>query len=100
MKNIVDIFSNHLYKLNDETVNYTEIGKRLATQRNDFAHGNLDKDFNYLALLDLLFLEMLLYIMQLKHYQVPNHNITKAINELFHKNLLLPNPTPKEEKEA
>lgn len=54
----------HLYALNGKKLKYSEMGERLAAQRNNFAHGNLDKDFDELALLDLIYLELILYAMQ------------------------------------
>lgn len=86
---VIDIFGKQLYRLNKEELKYSEMGSRLATQRNDFAHGNLDKDFNGLALLDLIFLERILYAMQLKFYGVENVNIKKAINDLFQTHLMI-----------
>lgn len=85
--NIIDIFGKHLYALNGKKLKYSEMGERLAAQRNNFAHGNLDKDFDELALLDLIYLELILYAMQLKFYGVEDVKIKKAINDLFHKNI-------------
>ena len=59
------------------------MGLRLAKQRNDFAHGNFDRNFNGLAFLDLIFMERIVYAMQFKYYGVEKTNIMKAINELF-----------------
>ena len=59
------------------------------TQRNHFAHGDLDKDFIGLALLDLMYLEYVVYAMQMKHYRIEDTNIRNAINELFHLNFAL-----------
>lgn len=81
---IVGVFGRHLYSMNHEELIYAEMGKRLADQRNNYAHGNLDKDFIGLALLDLIFLEYIIYAMQLKHSGVDDTSIKKAINELFH----------------
>lgn len=81
---IIDIFGNHIYKLNGEELKYAEMGQRLADQRNHFAHGDLDRDFIGLSLLDLIYLEYVVYAMQLKHYGVQNIEIQKSINELFH----------------
>ena len=61
----------------------------ISKARNNFAHGNLDKDFVGLSLLDLIFLEIVLYAMQLKYYGLEDINIKKAVNELFHKNLVI-----------
>jgi hypothetical protein len=60
------------------------MGQRLAQQRNNFAHGNLDKDFKGSSLLDLVFMEYILYAMQLKRYGIKDMDIQKAINDLFH----------------
>ena len=65
------------------------MGERLSLQRNNFAHGNLDKEFVGLSLLDLVFLEIILYAMQLKYYGLEEIKIKKAINELFHKNFII-----------
>ena len=81
---IIDIFGNRLYHLNDQELKYSEMGQRLSDQRNHFAHGDLDKDFIGLSLLDLIYLEYVVYAMQLKNYGVDNLKIQKAINELFH----------------
>lgn len=82
-KEISDMFGNFLYSLNNEILKYNEMGKRLADQRNNYAHGNIDQDFKDLALLDLIYLERIVYIIQLKYYNVDNLLIQKAINELF-----------------
>lgn len=42
-----------------------------------------------MSLLDLIFLEIVLYAMQLKYYGIEDINIKKAVNELFHKNLVI-----------
>lgn len=81
---ILDAFGHQLYNFNNEDLDYKEIGARLAEQRNHFAHGDLDKDFIGLSLLDLIFLERIIYAIQLKNCGVSNENIRKSINELFH----------------
>lgn len=86
---ILDVFGDQLYKYNHEELKYSAMGERLATQRNDFAHGNLDKDFTQLALLDLLFLERIIYAMQLKFYGIKDINIKKAINDLFQDHIMI-----------
>ena len=65
------------------------MGERLSSQRNNFAHGNLDKEFVGLSLLDLVVLEIVLYAMQLKYYGLEEIKIKKAINELFRRNLII-----------
>ncbi len=80
---IIDVFGNRLYSLNHETLKYSEMGKRLSEQRNNYAHGNLDKDFIGLSLLDLMYAEQVIYAMQLKEYGVETIEIQRAINSLF-----------------
>lgn len=86
---ISDIFGNRLYSINNEKLNYRDMGKRLSDQRNHFAHGDIDKEFIGLSLLDLVYLEYVIYIMQLKFYGVGDNNIKKAINDLFGCNIAL-----------
>ncbi|SHK29969.1 hypothetical protein SAMN02745248_02250 [Hathewaya proteolytica DSM 3090] len=86
---IIDIFGKHLYHLNGEELDYYKMGERLSQQRNNFAHENLDKEFVGLALLDLVFLENILYAMQLKYYGLEDVKIKNGINELFDKNIMV-----------
>lgn len=86
---ILDIFGKQLYELSDMQLSYSETAKRLGSQRNDFAHGNLDHDFKGEALLDIAFLERIVYAMQLKVAGVENKKIQSAINNLFGCRLLL-----------
>ena len=80
---IIGIFGDRLYKINGEQLHYNEMGERIANQRNNFAHGNLDKDFIGSALLDVIYMEYVVYAMQLKKYDVSDLNIRKSINDLF-----------------
>lgn len=80
---IIDLLGTRLYSLNGETLVYSEMGKRLSDQRNHFAHGDLDQEFIDLSLLDLIYMEYIVYAMQLKRHGVEEGNIQKAINELF-----------------
>lgn len=84
---ISDIFGNHLYNLNDEVLNYTDMGERLSEQRNNFAHGNIDREFIGLSLLDLIYMKIIIYILQLKFYGIDDMNIKHAINELFSRSI-------------
>lgn len=86
---IIGNFGKYLYNLNGEELIYSSMGERLSSQRNHFAHGDLDKDFIGLALLDLIYLEYIVYAMQMKHYGIEDANIRNAINELFHLNFAL-----------
>ena len=87
---VIGIFGKQLYSLNEEGFDYKTIGNRLAKQRNDFAHGNIDKEFNGAATLDLLFLRYLIYALQLRRIGVSDSSIQKAVNDLFSRRLALP----------
>lgn len=86
---IINLFGEYLYSMNNAKLVYSEMGKRLGDQRNHFAHGDLDKDFIDLSLLDLIFLERIVYAMQLKNYAIETPKIQNAINALFRCNLPL-----------
>jgi hypothetical protein len=86
---VIGGFGKHLYKMNDEELHYNEMGERIANQRNHFAHGDLDKDFIGASLLDLMYMEYVIYALQLKGYGVSDEDIRKSINELFHLNFAL-----------
>lgn len=80
---LLNPFGEYMYRKSGEGISYSRIGERISRQRNDFAHGNLDNEFRGLALLDLIFLERIVYIMQLKYYGIEETNIKRAANELF-----------------
>ncbi len=82
-------FGENLYSLNNATYVHSEIGSRLAKQRNNFAHGNLDKEFIAESLLDVIFMKFVVVVMQLSEYGVGELEIQKSINELFRQNLLI-----------
>lgn len=86
---IIDLFGKRLYSMNDTDLLYSEMGKRLADQRNNYAHGNLDIDFIDKSLIDLIYTERIVYAMQLKLYGVETKNIQNAINDLFRCGMLI-----------
>ena len=86
---IITPFGTHLYKSNHAELDYSKMGERLGKQRNAFAHGDLDKDFIGLSLLDLIFLEMIIYAMQLRYFGIEDLLIKHAINNLFKQNMLI-----------
>lgn len=86
---IIGVFGEHLYSLNHVIFDYKEIGKRVSDQRNHFAHGDLDKDFINEALLDVIFMEYIVYTLQLKSFGLTTDNIRKSINDVFHLNFAL-----------
>ena len=66
------------------------MGERVAQQRNNFAHGNLDMEFIDLAVLDVIYLEIIVCAMQLKRYGAEDKSIQKAINDLFGCGIYIP----------
>lgn len=89
LDSIIGIFGKQLYSLNETELLYSEMGRRLSDQRNHYAHGDLDMDFIDKSLLDLVFVERMVYAMQFKYYGIDDKNIQKAINELFKCNILI-----------
>lgn len=89
LDNIINPFGEYLYSINGEELKYSKVGERVSTQRNNYAHGNIDKEFVGLSLLDLIFLERVIYAMQLKRFGLSDINIKHSINELFHCNLII-----------
>ena len=86
---VMEVFGKQLYGFSDEVFDGDAIGKRLAKQRNNFSHGNLDQEFIGNSLLDLVFMEYLVYGMQLKKYGIPDVKIQRCINDLFQKNIMI-----------
>ncbi|MEK5364105.1 HEPN domain-containing protein [Peribacillus sp. FSL K6-5616] len=87
---VLEVFINPIYSWNGLTdVKYTEISERIQTQRNNIAHGNIDKEFNSIVILDLLVLEWLYYAMVLSDVGVSREKIRLAINKLFNRRIAL-----------
>lgn len=72
-----------LYKRECIDFNFVRIGERIASQRNAFAHGNLSKSFNKDTLVDIGFLKIIVYAMQLKNIGLDEDTICSAIEQLF-----------------
>ena len=89
LDSIISPFGKYLCAINKKELNYSKMGERLASQRNHYAHGDLDEDFIGDSLLDLIFLERILYAMQLKRFGVSDKNIQHSINDLFHCNIAI-----------
>ena len=54
-----------IYLRNGFKFEKNDIAKRLAKQRNDFAHGNIKNDFKQICIVDYLLLEKIVYFIQL-----------------------------------
>ena len=83
METLLEPFGQQLYAFNKEKLSYTDMGIRIGEQRNHFAHGDLDKDFIGLSLLDLIFLQRIIYAIQLKIVGLEDKQIQRAIKDLF-----------------
>lgn len=83
---ILDRFGKYLYGINDISYDHSDIGIRMAKQRNNFAHGNLDKEFINESLMDVVFFEQVVLVMQLKYFDLDNNTINNIINNLFRYN--------------
>ena len=77
-----EMFLKHLCDLNSIN-NKNRIFTCLQKLRNDFAHGNMDIDIDSDGFVGIIYLERLIYIMQLKRLGLDDDNIIKAINGLF-----------------
>ena len=56
---------------------------RIQNQRNNFAHGNIDKDINSDVILDIIILEWVNYAMVLKKIGYSDEEIIKLIDVIF-----------------
>lgn len=77
-----EMFLKHLCDLNSIN-NKNRIFTCLQKLTNDFAHGNMDIDIDSNGFVGIIYLERLIYIMQLKRIGLDDDNIIKAINGLF-----------------
>ncbi len=83
-------FISNLYSFNDsDEFCINDMAIRLQTQRNNYAHGNIDKEFDDLVILDFIIFEWLLYAMRLKSIGVSDDVTKKMINELFSRRIAL-----------
>jgi len=83
---IIQIFGNYRYGM--KKFDPLKIAKRLATQRDTFAHGNLTKFFEMESVHDIHLMEYLVFTMQLSKYGIPDENIIGIIKKLFKVNIV------------
>lgn len=84
---IACILGKQLYRSENGDQDFILISERLGKQRNNFAHGNIQDPISDHAILDFLFLERIMYAMQLNRYIKEETLIINAISELFNLNL-------------
>ena len=82
LKEISSGFLENLCKLNN-VKNKNKIFTSLQRLRNDFAHGNMDINIDSDGFIGIVYLERLVYIMQLKRFGLDDKNIKMIINKLF-----------------
>ncbi|WP_289116844.1 HEPN domain-containing protein [uncultured Dubosiella sp.] len=75
-------------RLKTNNFDFVEIGEEIAHQRNNFAHGNIDKEFKEEALPAVIILEYMVYCMQLRSFGFSDEQIISSINQLFNPVLL------------
>ena len=82
---LITPFGKYLYGINNELDNfdYPKISQRIEKQRNNFAHGKLDKDYDVLATLDIILFEKVVYILQLAKYGIEKEKIISEVKRLF-----------------
>ncbi|MCM2675488.1 HEPN domain-containing protein [Alkalicoccobacillus plakortidis] len=87
---ILKPFITNLYAISDSGDYSSDVtAERLNEQRNDFAHGNLDKGYNKKVTVDFVILEWVYYILVLKHIGIDDLSIQKTINKLFNRRLAI-----------
>lgn len=88
LKGVSSVFLENLCELNN-VENKNEIFTSLQQLRNDFAHGNMNINVDSNGLIGIIYLERLVYIMQLKRFGLDDDNIKRAVNKLFGSNIAL-----------
>jgi len=83
LNQILKPFIEYLYNLNNQNFEYSAIGERLQEQRNNFAHGNIDKELKSEIILDITVLEWVNYAIVLKGFGYSEHQITSLIARIF-----------------
>ncbi|WEZ04591.1 HEPN domain-containing protein [Bacillus subtilis] len=87
---ILSVFIKRLYSIKNETeIDLNEIAYRIATYRNEIAHGELQGRENDYLISDLKVVECLYYSMVLDEIGVSAENIKRALNKLFRFNFAL-----------
>lgn len=91
LDSILEPFIKKLYQSNKKEVDsYPHMGDRLQKQRNNYAHGNIDKELNPDVILDILVLEWVNHSMVFKMIGYTDMQIAKLINGIFHLNCYIP----------
>ncbi|WP_121641959.1 HEPN domain-containing protein [Bacillus vallismortis] len=87
---ILSVFIKQLYNTKNETeIDLNEIAYRIATYRNEIAHGELQGRKKDYLISDLKVVECLYYSMVLDEIGVSAENIKRALNKLFRFNIAL-----------
>ena len=87
-KEILEVFIKHIYSINDREFSenhHQVIADYVSQQRNDFAHGNFAKEYNYDALFDLMIIEWLNYSLLLRCIGYSDDEIFNIINCIFNR---------------
>lgn len=87
---LITPFGKFLYEINNELENFdfAKLSQRIEKQRNNYAHGNLDKEYDILVSLDILLIERVVYVLQLAKYGIDNSIIIDEVKRLFGMNFI------------
>ena len=89
LSSILEKFIKNIYEINGiEGFKYSEIADRIQNQRNNYAHGNIDKDIDTNVVLDIIILEWVNYAMILKKLGYSDEEVIQLINIIFNKNMI------------
>ncbi len=83
MEDILKNYTKNLYEENKEKFDCIKCGERIAKQRNNFAHGNIEQEFIGTSILDINLLEKMVYLLQFSHYDIDMNDIKKEFGNLF-----------------
>lgn len=87
---ILEIFIKNIFAINKKNVDtYSNISNRIQSQRNNYAHGNIDKEMNSDVILDIIILEWVNYAIVFKQVGYTDEEITKLINIIFNRNFAI-----------
>lgn len=90
LDSILNPFIVNLYKMNGKEVDpYTRMADRIQKQRNNYAHGNIDKEMDSDVVLDIIILEWVNHAMVFKKMGYTEHEIAKLINSIFDRNFYI-----------
>lgn len=80
--NTMERLGKKIYTRNNFNYDKNEIATRLAKQRNNFAHGNIKNKFELISLVDFLFLEKIVYFIQLVNLGLDEDDVVEISDRI------------------